>query len=146
MTPFTPGYGFLSENADFADACKAAGVVFIGPSGDVIRAMGNKAAARALMQQAGVPVVPGSDGAVDTAAQARAIADAIGYPVLIKAAAGGGGRGMRGSMSRSSWNPCLRRPGERPWPASGTGRCIWRSSSSAPGTLSFRSWPTERAM
>ena len=90
-----PGYGFLSENADFADACKAAGVVFIGPSGDVIRAMGNKAAARALMQQAGVPVVPGSDGAVDTAAQARAIADAIGYPVLIKAAAGGGGRGMR---------------------------------------------------
>ena len=90
-----PGYGFLSENADFADACKAAGVVFIGPSGDVIRAMGNKAAARALMQKAGVPVVPGSDGAVDTAAQARAIADAIGYPVLIKAAAGGGGRGMR---------------------------------------------------
>ena len=90
-----PGYGFLSENADFADACKAAGVVFIGPSGDVIRAMGNKAAARALMQQAGVPVVPGSDGAVDTAAQARTIADAIGYPVLIKAAAGGGGRGMR---------------------------------------------------
>ena len=90
-----PGYGFLSENADFADACKAAGVVFIGPSGDAIRAMGNKAAARALMQQAGVPVVPGSDGAVDTAAQARAIADAIGYPVLIKAAAGGGGRGMR---------------------------------------------------
>ena len=90
-----PGYGFLSENADFADACKAAGVVFIGPSGDVIRAMGNKAAARALMRKAGVPVVPGSDGAVDTAAQARTIADAIGYPVLIKAAAGGGGRGMR---------------------------------------------------
>lgn len=90
-----PGYGFLSENADFADACKAAGVVFIGPSGDVIRAMGNKAAARGLMQKAGVPVVPGSDGAVDTAAQAKTIADAIGYPVLIKAAAGGGGRGMR---------------------------------------------------
>ena len=90
-----PGYGFLSENADFADACAAAGVTFIGPSGDVIRAMGNKAAARALMQQAGVPVVPGSDGAVETAQRAREIADAIGYPVLIKAAAGGGGRGMR---------------------------------------------------
>ena len=90
-----PGYGFLSENADFADACAAAGLTFIGPSGDVIRAMGNKAAARKLMQSAGVPVVPGSDGAVDTAEQAKALADSIGYPVLIKASAGGGGRGMR---------------------------------------------------
>ena len=90
-----PGYGFLSENADFADACEAAGITFIGPSGDVIRAMGNKAAARKLMQSAGVPVVPGSDGAVDTAEQAKALADSIGYPVLIKASAGGGGRGMR---------------------------------------------------
>ena len=90
-----PGYGFLSENADFARACEEAGITFIGPSGDVIRAMGNKAAARKLMQSAGVPVVPGSDGAVDTAEQARALADSIGYPVLIKASAGGGGRGMR---------------------------------------------------
>ena len=90
-----PGYGFLSENADFADACAQAGVTFIGPSGDVIRAMGNKAAARKLMQRAGVPVVPGSDGAVASAREARDLADAIGYPVLIKASAGGGGRGMR---------------------------------------------------
>ncbi|OUN24529.1 acetyl-CoA carboxylase biotin carboxylase subunit [Pseudoflavonifractor sp. An85] len=90
-----PGYGFLSENADFADACAQAGIAFIGPSGDVIRKMGNKAAARKLMQQAGVPVVPGSDGAVDTPEQAKALADEMGYPVLIKAAAGGGGRGMR---------------------------------------------------
>ena len=90
-----PGYGFLSENADFAEACAQAGIAFIGPSGDVIRAMGNKAAARKLMVEAGVPVVPGSDGAVDTAQEAKALADSIGYPVLIKAAAGGGGRGMR---------------------------------------------------
>ena len=90
-----PGSGFLSENADFADACAQAGIAFIGPSGDVIRAMGNKAAARKLMVEAGVPVVPGSDGAVDTAQEAKALADSIGYPVLIKAAAGGGGRGMR---------------------------------------------------
>ena len=90
-----PGYGFLSENGAFADACAQEGITFIGPSGDVIRAMGNKAAARKLMQQAGVPVVPGSDGAVDTAEQAKALADSIGYPVLIKASAGGGGRGMR---------------------------------------------------
>ena len=90
-----PGYGFLSENDAFADACQEEGIAFIGPSGDVIRAMGNKAAARKLMVAAGVPVVPGSDGAVDTAEEAKALADSIGYPVLIKAAAGGGGRGMR---------------------------------------------------
>lgn len=90
-----PGYGFLSENADFADRCAENGLKFIGPSGDVIRRMGNKAAARTLMQSVGVPVVPGSDGPVRDAAEAGEVADAIGYPVLIKAAAGGGGRGMR---------------------------------------------------
>ena len=90
-----PGYGFLSENADFADLCAANGLVFIGPSGDVSRRMGNKAAARALMQSAGVPVVPGSAGAVATAQKAAAEAERIGYPVLLKASAGGGGRGMR---------------------------------------------------
>ena len=90
-----PGYGFLSENDQFADACAEAGIAFIGPSGDVIRAMGNKAAARKMMMAADVPVVPGSDGAVETAQQAKEIADRIGYPVLIKASAGGGGRGMR---------------------------------------------------
>lgn len=94
-----PGYGFLSENADFADACAREGLKFIGPSGDVIRKMGNKAAARSLMQTVGVPVVPGSDGAVADAAAAKRVADDIGYPVLIKAAAGGGGRGMRRCFS-----------------------------------------------
>ena len=90
-----PGYGFLSENATFADACREAGIAFVGPSGDVIRKMGDKAAARALMQSVGVPVVPGSDGLVATAEEAREIAGRIGYPVLIKASAGGGGKGMR---------------------------------------------------
>ncbi len=90
-----PGYGFLSENAAFADACREAGIAFVGPSGDVIRKMGDKAAARALMQSVGVPVVPGSDGLVATAEAAREIAGRIGYPVLIKASAGGGGKGMR---------------------------------------------------
>ena len=85
----------MSENAAFADACEEAGITWIGPSGDVIRTMGNKAAARELMKQAGVPVVPGSDGSVATVEEAQRIADEIGYPVLIKAAAGGGGRGMR---------------------------------------------------
>ena len=90
-----PGYGFLSENAEFAQRCADLGLTFIGPSGDVIRTMGNKAAARALMQAHGVPVVPGSDGPVATAQEAQAAAEAIGYPVLVKASAGGGGRGMR---------------------------------------------------
>ena len=90
-----PGYGFLSENAEFADLCVKCGLRFIGPSGDVIRQMGNKAAARALMQKSGVPVVPGSDGAVENVEAALAIAGEIGYPVLIKASSGGGGRGMR---------------------------------------------------
>lgn len=90
-----PGYGFLSENDEFADLCTQCGLTFIGPSGDVIRNMGNKSAARSLMIQAGVPVVPGSDGLVESAEQALEIAQRIGYPVLLKASAGGGGRGMR---------------------------------------------------
>ena len=90
-----PGYGFLAENADFADAVEAAGMIWVGPKGDAIRVMGDKVAARIAAERAGVPVVPGSDGRVDDPEQARAIALAIGFPVMIKAAAGGGGRGIR---------------------------------------------------
>ncbi len=88
-----PGYGFLSENADFAEAVRAAGLIFVGPSPDAIRKMGSKTKARALMRLAGVPVVPGYHGAAD--AGFAEMAGTIGYPVLIKAAGGGGGRGMR---------------------------------------------------
>ena len=90
-----PGYGFLSENADFADACAREGIIFIGPSGDTIRKAGSKSAARELMKAAGVPVTPGSDGPVDTVEAALAAAERVGYPVLLKASAGGGGRGIR---------------------------------------------------
>lgn len=90
-----PGYGFLSENADFADACAAAGLTFIGPSGDTIRKAGSKSAARDLMRAAGVPVTPGSDGPVSSVEEALAAAESVGYPVLLKASAGGGGRGIR---------------------------------------------------
>ena len=90
-----PGYGFLSENPDFVDAVAAAGLVFIGPSGDAIRAMGLKDAAKRLMAEAGVPVVPGYHGANQDPDHLAGAADAIGYPVLIKAVAGGGGKGMR---------------------------------------------------
>ena len=90
-----PGYGFLSENPDFVDAVEAAGLVFIGPSAHAIRAMGLKDAAKALMEKAGVPVVPGYHGTGQDAARLAREAGAIGYPVLIKAVAGGGGKGMR---------------------------------------------------
>ncbi|WP_323122692.1 acetyl/propionyl/methylcrotonyl-CoA carboxylase subunit alpha [Burkholderia alba] len=90
-----PGYGFLSENEDFAHACEAAGIVFIGPPVEAIAAMGSKAAAKALMHAAAVPLVPGYHGDDQDAALLQREADAIGYPVLLKASAGGGGKGMR---------------------------------------------------
>ena len=90
-----PGYGFLSENPEFVDAVQAAGLTFIGPSGDAIRAMGLKDAAKVLMEKAGVPVVPGYHGANQDPEHLSGAADTIGYPVLIKAVAGGGGKGMR---------------------------------------------------
>ncbi|HMV19433.1 MAG TPA: biotin carboxylase N-terminal domain-containing protein, partial [Rhodocyclaceae bacterium] len=90
-----PGYGFLSENEAFCEACEAAGIVFIGPPVAAIRAMGSKSEAKKLMEQAGVPLTPGYHGDDQTPATLQREADAIGYPVLIKAAAGGGGKGMR---------------------------------------------------
>jgi len=90
-----PGYGFLAENANFARACREAGLVFIGPSPEAIDAMGNKAAAKRLMAAAGLPCVPGYDGDDQSAQRLSVEADRIGYPVMVKAVAGGGGRGMR---------------------------------------------------
>ncbi len=90
-----PGYGFLSENEDFAEACARAGIVFVGPPVAAIRAMGSKSAAKALMEKAGVPLTPGYHGDDQDPARLHAEADRIGYPVLIKASAGGGGKGMR---------------------------------------------------
>ncbi|HZT81845.1 MAG TPA: pyruvate carboxylase, partial [Gemmataceae bacterium] len=90
-----PGYGFLSENPGFAKACRDAGLVFVGPRTDILERLGDKVAARALARQAGVPVLPGSDAAVKTNDEARRLAAQLGYPVIVKAAMGGGGRGMR---------------------------------------------------
>src|SRR5262245_44711126 len=90
-----PGYGFLSENAHFAEVCRSCNIEFIGPPEQAMRQLGNKDAARKLAKSAGVPVVPGSDGILINETQALELARKIGYPVLIKAAAGGGGRGMR---------------------------------------------------
>ena len=102
-----PGYGFLSENARFADIVAEHGIAFIGPSATHIRLMGDKIAAKAEMRRLGVPVVPGSDGPVTNDADARRIADDIGYPVLVKASAGGGGRGMKVATSAATLSEAL---------------------------------------
>nr|MBN2277131.1 acetyl-CoA carboxylase biotin carboxylase subunit [candidate division Zixibacteria bacterium] len=90
-----PGYGFLAENADFAEICESCDITFIGPEPDMIRNMGDKGMAKKLMKKAGLPVIPGSEGVVNSIDEARLVAAEIDYPVLIKAVAGGGGRGMR---------------------------------------------------
>ncbi|WP_411953413.1 acetyl-CoA carboxylase biotin carboxylase subunit [Alkalibacillus sp. S2W] len=90
-----PGYGFLSENADFAELCEECNVTFIGPSGDSISRMGTKDVARETMREAGVPIVPGSDGIIANEEEGKRVANEIGYPVIIKATAGGGGKGIR---------------------------------------------------
>ncbi|HEY1758925.1 MAG TPA: acetyl-CoA carboxylase biotin carboxylase subunit [Bryobacteraceae bacterium] len=90
-----PGYGFLSENAEFAEACAASGIVFIGPRAEAIRRMGSKTEARRVAIAAGAPVVPGTEQPIEDVEQAKAIARSLGYPVLLKASAGGGGKGMR---------------------------------------------------
>jgi acetyl-CoA carboxylase biotin carboxylase subunit len=97
-----PGYGFLSENAHFAEVCRECEIEFIGPAPEAMHALGNKDQARRLARTAGVPVVPGSDGLLEPDRDARPLARTIGYPVLIKAAAGGGGRGMRVARDESS--------------------------------------------
>ena len=94
-----PGYGFLSENADFSEVCREHGIVFIGPPPEVLARFHDKAATRTLMRQYGLPLVPGSDGPVRTTSEALRVAEAIGYPVMLKARAGGGGRGMRKASS-----------------------------------------------
>src|SRR5438046_1242741 len=103
-----PGYGFLAENEEFAQACRDAGLVFIGPSPEAIEAMGNKAGAKAIMLAAGVPCVPGYQGADHSDAAMFSEASKIGFPLMIKAAAGGGGRGMRLVADAAAFPDALR--------------------------------------
>src|SRR4051812_4310141 len=102
-----PGYGFLSENAGFARACAEAGITFVGPNPEILDQLGDKVAARRIAQQARVPILSGSDGPVQAIQEARKIADRLGYPVMVKAAMGGGGRGMRPVLTPDQLEPAL---------------------------------------
>ncbi len=127
-----PGYGFLSENADFAQGCAAAGIVFIGPSAASIRAIGDKAQAKTIMERAGIATVPGYQGEAQDADIFAAEALRLGYPVLIKAAAGGGGRGMRlVAAPRADFPMRSMPPATRPFPPSATAGSSSRNISSA---------------
>ena len=140
-----PGYGFLSENAAFAAACAAAGITFVGPPVEAIEAMGDKIRAKQTVAAAGVPVVPGSDGAGLTDAElARAVAR-IGYPVLLKPSAGGGGKGMREVHRADALAEPSRRPGARRAARSATTPCSSSASSPPRGTSRSRSSPTPTA-
>ena len=90
-----PGYGFLSENAEFSKICKESGIKFIGPDWKMIQKMGDKVTAKETMKKAGIPTVPGSDGLIESISDGKKLANKIGYPVILKATAGGGGKGMR---------------------------------------------------
>ncbi|HEX6442561.1 MAG TPA: acetyl/propionyl/methylcrotonyl-CoA carboxylase subunit alpha [Stellaceae bacterium] len=119
-----PGYGFLSENAEFAEACEAAGIVFIGPPASAIRTMGSKAEAKDLMQRHGVPLVPGYHGADQNPARLLDEAERVGFPVLIKASAGGGGRGMRTVGSAAEFAAALAGAKREAEAAFGDGRVL----------------------
>jgi acetyl-CoA carboxylase biotin carboxylase subunit len=106
-----PGYGFLAENSDFAEVCEACEITFIGPSAHAIETMGDKAIAKDTMKKAGVPTVPGSEGLIQDADEALRVADEIGYPVIIKATAGGGGKGIRIVYDAESLPPLGGNPG-----------------------------------
>ncbi len=146
-----PGYGFLSENEDFVEACEAAGIIFIGPRAHAMRKMGNKTEARATVSAAGAPVVPGDNGpdgnGFPDAAMALASAKGIGFPVMIKAAAGGGGKGMRlveerGRSSSHAYQGAQARGRSR---RSATTRSISRRRSSGRATSRSRSSATSTA-
>ena len=127
-----PGYGFLSENADFADACTQAGIVFVGPPASAIRAMGLKDRAKTLMQKAGVPIVPGYHGERQDAKFLKEKAYEIGYPVLIKPAAGGGGRGLRRVERHADFEAALESAGRESEAAFGSGRVLLEKYIAAP--------------
>ena len=141
-----PGYGFLAENPYLAEVCGQVGVTFIGPRPEVIELMGNKAEARKMMKQAGVPIVPGSDGPLENLGDARQIARRIGYPMLVKAVAGGAVAGCGSYETRLTWFARCHWHKRKPRRRLAMVRSTWSGLSTARGTSKFRYWPTTPAM
>ena len=133
-----PGYGFLSENADFAEVCQLSGITFIGPKPEVIRQMGLKQRARMLMKEGGVPVLPGSEGVLSGPDEAMALAKDIGYPIMLKAAAGGGGRGMRVVRSETELAALLAQAQTEAAAAFGCGDVYMEKLLEAPRHIEFQ--------
>jgi biotin carboxylase len=141
-----PGYGFLSENADFAERVESSGFVFIGPRPETIRLMGDKVSAKEAMRVAGVPCVPGSEGALpDDPKEIVLIAKAVGYPVIIKAAGGGGGRGMRVVHTEAALINAVNMTRSEAQNFFGNPNVLWRSTSRIRATSRFRCLPTVSA-
>ena len=140
-----PGYGFLSENPAFAELVEKLGLKFIGPRSEMLRLMGNKVAAREAMEKAGLPLLPGARGVLQDADEAETIARKVGFPVILKAAAGGGGRGMKIVREISGVRQAFETPARRPWRPSATARCTWSATSRSPATSRCRWWPTSTA-
>jgi acetyl/propionyl-CoA carboxylase alpha subunit len=137
-----PGYGFLAENADFAQATSDAGLIFIGPGAEAMRLMGSKTSARRTAVDAGVAIVPGTTEPLKSFAEAQQTARHFGYPVMLKASAGGGGKGMRLVNSAAELRRRLKRRSPKRQQRLAMPSCIWRRQSSSRGTLRFRSSPT----
>ena len=141
-----PGFGFLSENARFADLCEKCNIRFIGPSADIIHRMGNKSEARKTMIEAGVPVVPGSKEPVYSPEEALKMAKAIGFPVMIKASSGGGGKGMRVSRSAEDFEANFNQAQMESVKGFPMTPCILKNILSSQDILSFRSLRTSMGM
>ena len=140
-----PGYGFLSENAAFAAAVTEAGITFVGPPAESIRLMGDKLEAKRIAAKAGVPTIPGRPEALDSADAAAEAAGAIGYPVLLKAQAGGGGRGMRIARDEAECRAGFEQAVREAQAAFGDGRVFVRNTSNARATSKCRFLPTTTA-
>ena len=132
MDAIHPGYGFLSENSDFARRCAEEGIQFVGPTSETLRNMGDKTRARALAQECGLPVCPGTDDAVGDLAEVTAFVEKIGYPVILKAAMGGGGRGMRVVKTASELAEAFTRASSEAKSAFGDGRMFVERYVQAP--------------
>jgi len=141
-----PGYGFLSENPDFARACEESGLVFVGPSAASIALAGNKSAAREHFKKLGIPIIPGSDGVVSSVDEAMVIAESIGYPVIIKASGGGAAAECGLPMMPSNCPRPLQLPPVKPGRLSATLTSILKNTLKSPGTSNFRSWLTHTAI